>query len=134
VVGCKFKITHSGKAFDFTEDIDKGKITKIKKIVHFLIKSSTEEINFILSKGGKIFTFCRLNSSEIGSNKLTTIKKKWPDQMNPAKFYGFIKVRAERARSLSVPQSNKFWREVLRRKHNITKMMISIHQPSVYFS
>jgi hypothetical protein len=40
VVGCKFKITHGGKAFDFPEDIDKSKVTKIKKIVHFLIKSS----------------------------------------------------------------------------------------------
>jgi hypothetical protein len=41
---------------------------------------------------------------------MTTIKKKWPDMMNPTKVYGFIKVRGERAKNLSVPQSNRYWR------------------------
>jgi hypothetical protein len=35
---------------------------------------------------------------------MTTIKKKWPDMMNPTKVYGFIKVRGERAKNLSSVQ------------------------------
>jgi len=64
---------------------------------------------------------------------VTIIKKKWPDMMNPTKFYGYIKFRAERGRNLSIPQSNKYWRDVLRRKH-VTNMMVSIHQASIYSS
>ena len=65
---------------------------------------------------------------------MTTIKKKWPDMMNPTKSYGYIKFRGERARNLSVPQSNRYWRDILRRKHSITNMMISVHQASIYTS
>ena len=132
VVGCKFKLTHGNKGFDFAEDIDKNKLTKIKKVIFFIIKSETEEVNFILTRGGKVFTYCRFNSSEIVANSLTTIKKKWTDMMNPTKNYGYIKFRGERARNLSVPQSNKYWRDILRRKHSITNMMISVHQASIY--
>lgn len=39
VVGCRLKISHGSKAFDFTEDIDKNKVTKIKKVVFFIVKS-----------------------------------------------------------------------------------------------
>lgn len=39
IAGCHFKIMHGNKAFDFTEDIDHSKLTKIKKIIYFIIKS-----------------------------------------------------------------------------------------------
>jgi len=68
VVGCKFKATQGSKAFDFAEEIDKSKITKVKKVVFFIIKSETEEVNFILTRNGKVFTYCRFNTNEIGTN------------------------------------------------------------------
>ncbi len=39
IVGCKFKIMHGNKAFEFTEDVDKNKVTKIKKVIFFYIKT-----------------------------------------------------------------------------------------------
>lgn len=39
VVGCRFKITHGNKAFDFVEDVNQAKVTKIKKVIFFLIKT-----------------------------------------------------------------------------------------------
>ena len=53
--------------------------------------------------------------------------------MNPNKVYGFIKAKGERGRNLSVPQNNKHWSDILRRKHNTTNMMLSMHQISVYY-
>lgn len=133
IVGCRFKISHGSKAFDFTEDIDKSKTTKIKKVAFFIVKSDIEEIDFLLQKTGKIISHCRLSTAELAQNALTLVKKKWVDLNNGSKVYGFIKMRGERGRNLSVPQSNKYWRDVLRRKHSLTNMMISVHQMSVYF-
>lgn len=130
-VGCKFKVNHGSKAFDFTEEIDRNK--KIKKVVFFIIKSETEEVDLIIQKAGKVYSHCRLSTSELMPHTLTIVKKKWTDLKDPSKVIGFIKMRAERGRNLSVPQSNKYWREALRRKSNATTMMISIHQISVYF-
>lgn len=110
VVGCRLKITHGSKAFDFVEDIDKSKITKIKKVVFFIVKTEVEEIDFILQKGDKIFNHCRVSTTEISHNSLSVIKKKWVDLSNPSKILGFIKMRAEKGRNLSVPQANRYWR------------------------
>jgi hypothetical protein len=63
IIGCKFKIQHGSKAFDFVEDIDHNKTTKIKKIVHFIVKSETEEVDIILHKNGKVVSFCRLSTT-----------------------------------------------------------------------
>jgi len=70
----------------------------------------------------------------LASYALTAIKKKWPDANNPAKFYGFIKIKGERGKNLSIPQSNSFWREALRKRQTATSMMVAIQQCSVYFA
>lgn len=84
-------------------------------------------------RGGKLFTHCRLNTSELASDALTVVKKKWVDMMNPNKVFGFLKAKGERGRNLSGPQNNKYWSDALRRKHNTTNMMLSVHQISVYY-
>jgi hypothetical protein len=109
-------------------------MTKIKKIIYFIIKSENEEVDFILHKNNKPFSICRVSSSEISQSSLSVIKKKWPDIGNTGKFYGYIKFRGERAKNVSIPQSNKYWRDVLKRKQASTTMMVSIQQLSVYFS
>ena len=38
IVGCRFKITHGSKAFEFTEDVN-HKVVKIKKVIFFIIKT-----------------------------------------------------------------------------------------------
>lgn len=110
VAGCKLKIQYGTKAFDFTEDVDHSKLTKIKKIVYFIIKSDNEDIDIVLQRNGKSLAVCRVSSTELNANMLTIVKKKWQDVNNPSKFYGYIKMRAERGRNLSIPQSNRYWR------------------------
>jgi hypothetical protein len=61
--GCKLKIQHGSKAFEFTEDIDTSKTTKIKKVVFFLVKSENEEVDLILYRNGKPLSVCRINSA-----------------------------------------------------------------------
>jgi hypothetical protein len=102
--------------------------------VHFVIKSEHEEVDLVLHRNGKTFSFARINTSELQSYALTTIKKKWGDPNNPSKFYGFIKIKAERAKNVSIPQSNRYWREALRRRQTVTSIMVGIEQPSVYYS
>jgi hypothetical protein len=63
VAGCKLKVQHGSKAFEFAEDIDHSKLTKIKKIVYFIIKSENEEIDLLLHKNGKPFASCRVSST-----------------------------------------------------------------------
>jgi|LakMenE18May11ns_1017448.scaffolds.fasta_scaffold8901425_1 hypothetical protein len=109
-------------------------MTKIKKIIYFIIKSDNEEVDLILHKNNKPFSICRVSSSEISQSSLTFVKKKWSDLGNTGKFYGYVKLRGERAKNVSIPQSNKYWRDVLRRKQAATNMLISIQQLSVYFS
>jgi hypothetical protein len=87
----------------------------------------------LLHKNGKPFANCRVSSTELANNALTIIKKKWQDVNNIGKFYGYIKLRGERGRNVSIPQSNRYWREVAKRKQTATNMMISIQQISVYF-
>ena len=87
------KIQHGSKAFEFAEDIDHSKVTKIKKIVYFIIKSDSEEVDLILHKNSKPFAACRLSSAELTPHALTILKKKWTDVNNPAKVYGYIKLR-----------------------------------------
>ena len=64
----------------------------------------------MLTKNGKLFVSCRLNTFEITQNNLNIIKKKFIDAHNPNKIYGFIKLRAERGKNVSIPQSNRLWR------------------------
>jgi len=64
----------------------------------------------ILIKNGKYFINCRISTFEITQNILNTLKKKFVDPNNPNKVYGFVKLRAERAKNVSIPQSNKLWR------------------------
>ena len=109
-VGCKLKIQQGSKAFDFGEDVDHSKVTKIKKIIYFIIKSENEEVDLLLHRNSKPFSACRISSSEIMQNSLVIIKKKWVAPNNPAKVYGYIKLRAERGKNVSIPQSNKYWR------------------------
>lgn len=62
IVGCKFKMNYGSKAFDFQEDIDRSKISKIKKVVFFNIKSDVEEVDFVIQKAGKVYSHCRLST------------------------------------------------------------------------
>lgn len=54
---------HGGRAFEFPDEIDHSKVTKIKKIIHFLIKSESEEVDLIVHRNGKVISFARLNTS-----------------------------------------------------------------------
>jgi hypothetical protein len=42
-------------------------------------------------------------------------------------------MKGERAKNVSIPQSNRYWREALRSRLSTTSMMIVIEQPSVYY-
>lgn len=108
--GCRLRIQQGSKVFEFSEDIDHSKTTKIKKVVFFIIKSESEEVELTLHKNGKPFSTSRFSSNDLPYNLLTLLKKKWLDPNNPAKAYGFIKMRAERGRNVSVPQWNRGWR------------------------
>jgi len=48
----------------------------------------------MLIRNGKYFASCKLNSYEINMNNLNIVKKKFVDNNNPNKIYGFIRFRA----------------------------------------
>jgi len=63
VTGCKLKIMHNNKSFDYLEDIDHNKTTKIKKIAHFIIKSDSEDVDLVIHRNGKTIASARFNTS-----------------------------------------------------------------------
>lgn len=90
-------------------------------------------MDLLLHKNGKPFAACRVSSAELTPHALTLLKKKWTDVNNPAKVYGYIKLRGERARNVSIPQWNRYWRDAAKRKQTATNMLISVQQVSLYF-
>lgn len=107
VNNCRFKIMQGNRGFEFGEDLSQAKVTKIKKIVHFISKSEADEVDFLVLKKEKVVMQCRLNISEISIEELNVVKKKWEEASNRK---GWMRAKAERGSNLSIPQWNRQWR------------------------
>ena len=133
VAGCRFKIMQNSRAFEFTEEIDQTKMSKIKKIIHFVAKSEADEVDFLIQRKERVVMQIKVSLMQIAMDSLTVLRRKWNDHNNPGKSFGYIKAKAERGRNVSIPQSNRQWRDCLKNRQSATSIMLTVSQASVYF-
>ena len=97
------------KAFELNGDLDPFKSTKFGRIVYFIVKSEEEDFTFSLEKGARIVAKATVGTDELLSYHPNVLRKKLLDPFS-GKVVATVKFRGEKAKNLSLPQNNKFWK------------------------
>lgn len=126
----KVKIAYGNKGFEVGSEFSGSKINRVKKIIYFIIKSEEEEISIFVEKNLKLVSHNYFFTGDIESYCVNAIKKKLLD-LN-GKQIGQIKFKAEKAKNLSNPLNNKFWKENIKKK-TLSSAVLSIEQVSVNY-
>lgn len=82
---------------------------KFARIIYFIIKSEEEDFSIVIEKNFKIVAKATVGAEEIISYHLNTIKKKLIDP-STNKLIATIRFKCEKAKTLSLPQNNNFWK------------------------
>ena len=129
VSGMKFKVTAGTKTFELNGELDPLKPTRFARIVYFIVKSEEEDFSFSLEKGPRMVGRAVVGTDEILSYHPNTIKRKLLDPFS-GRVVATVRCRAEKAKNLSLPQNNPFWKKYSQSKAQA--MMLEMSQLSLW--
>jgi hypothetical protein len=129
VHGMKLKVIAGTKAFDLNGELDPFKATRFSRIVYFLVKSEEEDFSFSLEKGPRIIAKGVIGTDELLSYHPNVIRKKLLDPFT-GRTVASVRCRGEKAKNLSLPQNNRFWKKCSQGK--LQTMILEFSQLSLW--
>ena len=109
------KVVVGTKVFELNGEMDPFKVTRFGRMVYFIVKSEEEDFAFVLEKGNRMVGKAVVGTDELLSYHPNVIKRQLMDPFS-GRVVATVRCRGEKAKSLSLPQTNRFWKKCTQNK------------------
>ena len=93
MTGAKLSIIYNHKSFEFNEELNSGKLIRLKKIIFAIVKSEIEDFDIIIERSNKTIAHVRFNTGEIKSQTLGSFRKKLVDANQGQKLFATLRFK-----------------------------------------
>jgi hypothetical protein len=105
----KMKVVYGNKAFEVSGEMDASKMVRSNKLIYFVVKTEEEDFSIVIERNFKTIGRVSVGAEEVLSYHLNTLRKKIVDA-STNKLMASVRFNCEKAKTLSLPQNNAFWR------------------------
>jgi hypothetical protein len=103
------KIVYGNKAFEVSGEMDASKTVKSNKLIYFVVKTEEDDFSIVIERNFKTIGRVSIGAEEVVSYHLNTLRKKIIDA-STNRLMASVRFNCEKAKTLSLPQNNSFWR------------------------